>query len=454
MQEKRLVSEGSTPSTQVGPGHRRSSRLVIANGAIMQMAMSFASSDTVLPAFIQMVTGSSVMVGLAQAMMRVGWAWPQVFISRVAESQPRKMRLFLSLGLTRAGIWGVLALVTFLAGNQVGFYYLAAFFGLYAISTSLSGATNVPWMDIIGKSVAPTNRVRLFAMRRLVGGLLAMGSGVVISFVLSGSSGLAFPRNYAVLFLLSAVFTALAIGTFGLIRERIEAVHSQRQPLGQYLTSGIRLLRADVEYRRLFFLRYLWGAGMMGTAFYVPFAIAELGIGVAFVGLFVSVSQLSAFLSNALWAWVGDRKGNCALMVYGTWCMGLSVLVPILAPYVPDLPIRPLDWAGVDSAVGTRTLFFSLAFLFQGFAHSGTFTGRMAFILDIAPPDRRPTYTAFMNTFGLPQAVLPIVAGSLAAWLSYPTMFAIALIFTPPGLLLAVRLNDRVVGREGSSQGQ
>lgn len=429
----------TTPSTHGDDAveQQRSARLVIANGAVMQMAMSFASSDTVLPAFLQTVTGSSVMVGAARTIMNLGWAWPQVFVSRLIESRPSKMPIFLAVGLVRSGIWLLLAAATFLVGDAYGLAYLGLFFLLYATSTTLSGVTNVPWMDIIGKSVPSARRVRVFSLRRLVGGLLAMATGVVISYVLSRESGLPFPRNYAVLFLLSGIFLTASILLFSRIRERAEEVREERLPLRQYLASGVQLLRENDDYRRLILLRYCWAAGMMGSTFYVPYAITNLGMPVAFIGLFVSVSQLSAFLSNGLWAWIGSRRGNTALMVYGTWATGLAALVPLAAPYVPDVAV-PL--AGLDVSVGTRVLFFSLAFLFQGFAHSGTFTGRMAFVLDIAPPDRRPTYTAFSNFFGIPQASLPILAGVLAAWLSYPGMFVIGFAFTPVALVLAARM--------------
>jgi hypothetical protein len=441
----------SRPADSQRPGEeaseeKRNARLVIANGALMQMSMSFASSDTVLPAFMQMVTGSSVMVGAARAIMHVGWSWPQVFISRVIESRPRKMGVMLAGGFARSGIWILLAVATFLTADAHGFWYLGLFFLMYATSSSLSGVTNVPWMDIIGKSVPSERRVRVFALRRLVGGLLAMATGVVVSYVLSRESGLSFPQNYGLLFLLSGVILAASIASFGLIRERVEEVRDERLPLCGYLASGVRLLREDDDYRRLLLLRYLWAAGMMGSSFYVPYAIADLGMSVAYVGLFVSVTQLSAFLSNALWAWVGDRRGNCALMVYGTWFMALAAVVPLATPHVPSARV-PMGWAGID--LDSRVLFLCLAFLFQGFAHSGTFTGRMAFVLDISPPDRRPTYTAFLNTFGVPGAALPIVAGALAGWLSYPIMFVISLAFAPLALMLAARMAAQVRGRQG-----
>ena len=307
---------------------------------------------------------------------------------------------------------------------------------LYATSTSLMGMTNVPWMDIIGKCIPPMERARVFAVRRLVGGGLAMGAGVVISFVLSERSGLGFPTNYALLFGLSGVGTLLSVWTFSLIREPIEKVSPRTLPLGAYMLSGLRLLREDENYRRLCLLQFLWAFSMMAAPFYVPYAITDLGVGTAYVGVFVSVMQLSTMLSNVLWAWLGRREGNQALLIYGTYALALSILIPIVVVLFED---RTLELGG-GMTVSLRVALYSLTFAFSGFATSGMYNGRMTYVLDIAPPERRPTYTSFMNTFMLPQGLLPVLAGVLVDWISYRGMFKIALLLIPPAVILARRL--------------
>ena len=83
----------------------------------MHSAMTFVSSDLVLPAFVQTLTTSSVMVGLAGALMRIGWAWPQVFISRIVEPMPRKMPVFLYAGSLRTLVWILLGMFTMTMGG-------------------------------------------------------------------------------------------------------------------------------------------------------------------------------------------------------------------------------------------------------------------------------------------------------------------------------------------------
>jgi len=407
----------------------------------MQFAMSFASSETVIPAFIQTLTGSSVLVGLSRSMIRIGWSWPQIFISRVIEEREEKKPLFMWVGLLRAAVWGCAAVTTWFLAGERPMIVLGAFFLMYMVTTSLMGVTNVPWMDVIGKTIPTGGRGRVFALRRLFGGGLAIASGGVISYILSDQSGLGFPRSYAVLFMISAILTAAAILAFGLIQEPIEKVRKGRLPMGDYLKSGFLLLKEDDDYRRLFILRYIWATAMMGTSFYVPFALSDLGIGVVYVGLFVSVSQAASVLSNALWAWVSERWGNRELLISGTYLLGLSILVPITTPLVSDIEIKPLSFIGFDFTISTRILYFCLTFLFNGFSASGMFTGRMALVLDLSPPERRPIYTSFMNTMGVPQGLMPILGGLLAGWLSYHYMFIVSLLFIPPAAILAGRIS-------------
>ncbi len=421
---------------------KRNSRLLILSGGFLFMGMAFVSPQTVLPAFVQQLTSSTVMIGLSGALMQTGWAWPQVFISRIVEQRLRKMPLVIATGSGRSALWILIGALAVTIGDHHPGLLLAAFMCLYAISSSTMGIGTVPFMEVIGKSIPSRVRARTFSLRRLLGGITALGAGVMISYVLSGRSGLTFPANYALLFAISGLGTWLGILIFGRIREPVEPVRTRQLALGTYVASGFLLLREDVNYRRLCVMQVLAAFSVMAVPFYVPYSLSAFGIGVAYVGLFVVVLQLSAIVSNVLWAFVGHRKGNRALLLGGSYFVAVSVAIPLLAGYVPDLWVTPFKVLGIDAGFSFRTAFFTLAFVFFGFGTSGLFTGRMAYVLDIAPPERRPTYTSFTNVFMLPQGLMPIFAGLLVGWISYRFMFAVSLIFAPLSILVAHRLED------------
>jgi len=419
---------------------RRSFWFLVANGALMMSAMTFVSSDLVLPAFVQNLSTSSVMVGLAAALMRIGWAWPQIFISRVVEPMPRKMPIFVLAGSVRTLMWIGLGLLTMWLGADHPFTLLVVFMVIYGLATSCMGITNVPWMDIIGKSVPSSDRARMFAVRRLAGGATAMLSGGLISWMLGGRSGFDFPDNYAILFILSGVGTGLSVIAFSRIREPVQQKRGKTLPLGQYFKVGLGLLRDDLNYRRLCILQFFWAFSMMATPFYVPFALTDLGMDESVVGFFVVVMQFSSIFSNVLWVWIGQKKGNQALLSIGTWFLAFSIMIPLTVGWVPPIEVAGFAWAGFGSAFDLQVAYYSLTFVFTGFALSGMFTGRMTYVLDIAPEDRRPTYTSFMNATMLPQGILPILGGWLVALVSYQNMFMVSLAFVPVAVWIASKL--------------
>ncbi len=419
---------------------RRNFWFLVANGATMHSAMTFVSSDLVLPAFVQTLTTSSVMVGLAGALIRIGWAWPQVFISRIVEPMPRKMRFFAYAGTCRTLVWMLVGVFTMWMGTDRPDLLLPVFMICYAVATSFMGITSVPWMDIIGKAVPASDRARMFAFRRLAGSITSMAAGVAIGYILSERSGLVFPDNYGLLFILSGAGTGLSVAVFALIDEPVKQDAERRLSLGAHLRSGVKLLKDDANYRRLCVLQFLWAFSMMGSPFYVPFAIQDLEMDVTFVGFFVAVTQFSSISSNVVWAWIGQKKGNHALLAVGTYFLGVSILVPLTVAWVPRMAVDPTALVGLSYPFDARIAYYALTFVFSGFAQSGMYTGRMTYILDIAPEDRRPTYTNFMNAFVLPQGVLPIFAGALVALISYQNMFIVALAFVPVAIYIAGKL--------------
>tara|TARA_B100000700_G_scaffold279377_1_gene328252 strand:- start:108 stop:317 length:210 start_codon:yes stop_codon:yes gene_type:complete len=64
----------------------------------------------------------------------------------------------------------------------------------------------------------------------------------------------------------------------------------------------------------------------------------------------------------------------------------------------------------------------------------------MAYLLDIAPEDRRPTYTSFMNAAMLPQGLLPVLGGWLVALISYQNIFMVSLAFVLVAVWMARKL--------------
>lgn len=424
----------------------RNSKLLVMNGAMMFAGFTFASYELILPAFVQTLTASSFFVGVTGTLMRLGWSMPQVFAGRIVEPMSRKMPVYAIFGSVQTLMWLGIGAFTIFLGTTHPTLLLVAFLVLYGLAMTCMGISSVPRMDIMGKAFHSSIRARVFAYRRLAGGGMSMIAGVSIGYVLGDAAGLAFPTNYGVLFLASGICIGLSVVSFSMIREPIEQAESApRLTLREYVGRGIETIKVDRNYRRLCILQFLWGFSAMGAPFYMPYALTDLGMDVRYVGFFSVVLQLSSIGSNVVWAWIGQSRGNHALLPIGTCLLGLSLLFPLTVSLVPPLPIDLSALLGSTYAIDTQVAYFSLTFVCSGAAWSGMFTGRMTYILDIAPADRRPTYTSFMNAFMMPDALLPIIAGTLVAWISYHNLFLVSCAFVPIAIYVSLKLEAVVL---------
>ena len=425
---------------QVG-NPRRNFRFALLQGTFMRINLAFADASTVLPAFIDKLSGSPLLVGLTGSMMTAGWMWPQLLMSNVLEHRPRKMP-FYALGMSvRVLAWLAVFFCTITIGEQNPMLLAACFLGFYFLSSSAMGVSTLPYMDIVSKAIEPQRRARFFSLRQLYGGFFAIWVGFLVRAVLGNEAeftgilgaitrafktitmyfictvchvdtDLGFPYNYAFLFICSVLAAFLSFISFLGVREPIHPVHATRQPLSQHLKQGPRFFRADRNYRRFIFFRIGAHFSGMASPFYIPYALNELGVSEATIGFFIVCSALSGVVSNTLWGHIGEKYGVRWLLIITA---GLMIIPPTLA-----------FSSGIVS-VSLQLPAFFLIFTVGGVLGNGMMVGFMSYMLNIAPPRHRPSYIGFMNTVLLPASFAPFIGGILAPHIGYRWLFAISI---------------------------
>jgi len=409
----------------------RDFRLIVLNGALFILAFTFINPGIVLSAFIYELTGSDVNVGLVNALFGIGWFWPQIFVSHLVQHRQRKMPFYRLAVFLRVGGIATITLLTFLMGGRGSQDFFWAFLLLLFFYSSSGGIGMVPWADIVGKVVPLEERARLFSLRQFYGGILAFLAGFLVQYVLSERSGLAFPYNYGVLFGLSTAFVVAGLGVFLLVREPVHPVPERRRSFWGHMADGPRLLRRDPDYRKYLLARVLWSFGMMGIPFYVPYAIDRLGVHPSAVGTFLSASMASRVLSNLIWGRLG-RKGNRRILVAGTFLISSGAL-----------------WAGVVQFLpeGMRTAGYLVTFVASGAGVTAINIANIAYLLEIAPSQIRPTYVVFINTFAAPLTFVPLLAGFAIRYISYPSLFLVSSVFGLASASVALSLSrNRTTG--------
>ncbi len=415
----------------------RAFRLSVLNGIFFAVVMSTLQPGMVLSAFFLKLTNSTIFATFPLALMQIGWLWPQLIISNVAEARERKMPFYVIPAAARLILLVLISLSTYLLGaNQPGLL-IVVFSILYFTHSSCSGVCGIAFWDIIGKIVPANRRGKFMALRGFFGGILGLASGFYVRYML-GKNGPVFPSNYAYLFITAALFQAGTSLSFAFVREPVTATRKKRLPFREHLSQGLRIFRTDKDYKLLFQIRILNSLAMLGGMVFIPYAIKEIGMPESSVGVLMVIATCFTLPANFLWSYIADNYGNRLLLLIST---GIYLLVPVIAfaaYYVDPIPLHAPFLNGYD----LRSMVFILAFVVSALAIKGRGIGDLNYLLELAPEDRRPSYLAFMSVLLAPTVLVPLVAGLIAELVSFRASFALSFVFCVMAFLLMLRLGE------------
>ncbi|MEJ2668270.1 MAG: hypothetical protein P8Z81_14435, partial [Deinococcales bacterium] len=266
----------STPRP-ADPNGRWNFSALVWHGVFFAAGAALADPSTALPAYVSLLTGSPVLVGLVTSLLLAGDVVPQLLFSRWVEARARKKGFLLAAVYSRALAWLLLGILTLLwaeRGHGLLLATLLVLVAAFALGGSLGG---VAFVDMVGKSVRAGLRGRFYASRQFLGGLAALAAGFLARAILA-MPALSFPRNYALLFMGAGIGLAVAGVGFLALREPVGA-GVRRPAVGAYLASLREHWRGDAALRSLVAVENIAGLHLMVLPFYVTLAQRRLGAG-------------------------------------------------------------------------------------------------------------------------------------------------------------------------------
>ncbi|MEA3336658.1 MAG: MFS transporter [Chloroflexota bacterium] len=389
------------------------------HGVFFQASAAFSNIHTVLPSLVAMLTPAASAVGLMASLQAIGAVIPQLSTAYLIDGRQRKKPWLMAIIITRFLALGLLAWLIFQFGVSRPGLVLFALIGLFGLFSLIGGMGTVIYADIFARAIPARRRGRFAGSKQLFGFGLAILAGLVVKWILDQPERFPFATNYALIIALSAAVLAVALIGFALIKE--PQGKNQRlltSPRDLLRTSG-QLFKGSNNLRMLLLNRSLLTLSLALAPFFVVYAHNDLNVAASVIGLYLALQMVGAASSNILWAWLSDSYGN-RLVIVG---VGLTFA---LAAGLAWLTPSHMSWL------------FGGVFLLLGATLSGVQVGYSNIILEMADESTRPVCVALQNTALAPLAFAPLLVGFLAAWWSYPTLFAIAGILALASLLVAI----------------
>lgn len=400
-------------------GHQRRNFLfLVLDGATFSFAITLLSETTIIPAFVQTLTGSAVLVGLVAAVYAIGHYLPQLIGAHLVRGRSRRKPLLLAIVIAeRVGILAI-AITAQLIGVLTPTAIVVIFFlsfGAYAITTGLIGPV---YGDFLAKAIT-TNRGWYYAIVQLLGGVLGFTAALVAENIIRTND---FPQGIQMCFWICFALSFVSIFFVAGLKEENYPHPEPRTSLAQTVAEIPALVSGDRAYARFIIARCVLAFATLGIGFVV---VDGLGLGVlrpSDAALLAAVFILSQAVLGFLLSIIGNYFGWKVVIILGGVFITLGMLGGVIGG---SLPV------------------YIAAFIALGGANAVTIVGDSNMSIELAPTARTSLYLGTTSTVLAPFFILgPLLAGALADTISYRVVFIAAAVFAIIGIVLALRVRE------------
>ena len=380
---------------------RRNYIVHLLHGMLGQTGFRLIQAPTFIPAYVFLLSGSDIVVGIARASQAFGQFLTPVVGANLAEHRRRVLPIgFLVGGGMRIQILGI-ALAGFFLSTEANVVAVCLFLGLFGLFLGMQGVI----FNVLVSKVIPVER------RGLLQGLRNALASITVAAV-GGAGGVLVARDalgngYAATFLVAFVLTALGLGCLAFMREPDAPTVRAATPLGTRLAQLPELLRRDPDYRRYLLARSLGVMGRMAVPFYVLLAQSRLDLSGEQLGLLAAAFGLAQGMVNLVFGFVADRRGFRVALLWAlaTWMVAGLILL--------------------DAGTFRQVL---VGFVGLGAGLGGFMMTSQNLVLEFGSRVNLPMRIAVANSLSeLVGVVGPILGGVIAALGSYPMVIASAL---------------------------
>ena len=391
------------------------------------IGMAFMDANSILSLLLKRLGAEGLVIGAFATIRALAFCVVQIFVAYATHHLPRqKPALVVAAGVTRLPMLFLPYFIWHAADSPAAqTTALIATIIILSIWAFGDGLGYVPWMEIVARVFSDRTRGRFFATTQLISGLVSIAiAGLLVRNILN-SDVLPYPRNYALLFGLSAIMLQISMIGIFLLKENAKTVDpdqpkKQRPPLTDYFRRVPELMRSNPAFVRLSIIQLLVGFGNAAAPFYVLDVTRKFGLSDAWGATFQLMQAVGIMLLIPLWNVVNERFSPvAAIRSVAIACC----LTPIIAFTLGSIS----PWL------------YGLSFMLMGGSLGwGMWIAVNNYLLVQVEEDERPIFIALINLLYAPSAFFPMFGGLFFPQ-NKPILFAgIPLLFPITATMIAI----------------
>jgi len=396
-----IISASELYKKEVDRHYKRNAIAIMIDNSMFYIISLGLSQYTILPLYLSKLTDSSFLIGLIPTVFIVGFALPQLVVARFLKGKKRTKGYILAVAIAQRLSILAFLILTLVQGQLSSNLVIILFFIIYAIQNIITGMWFPMWVEFIGRAV-PYKRGMVFGLSYLIGGILSLLGGSLITYLLT-----ALPYPNAISASAAIAFAASMISLAMIMLWKEVEKPDEPNPTVSHHDEGHLFYKIRKDHNFQYFM--IWRGVMVALEMALPYltinALQRLNAPDSQVGIFTIILSLSQTILNVFWGWLGDRIGYLKIILMSAIMGGVGAIMAANA--------------------GSLFLFY-LVFFFMGAMLAGFGLAGINIIFEFAHNDV-PTYTAVNQLVLSPlSGAAPMLGATLVQALGYGPLFWIS----------------------------
>jgi MFS family permease len=390
----------------------------VTHAFFLALAITIAEPSTILPLMVHHFSDSMVIVGIFASLLRGGAIMIQLYAAFHAQAYKRVLPYLGKVFFFRWISWFSIGLSIFFIGDSNK--TLTLFFiglGLFFFSFT-AGFGAIYFKELQAKLFSKKYRGKTMANRQVAGSIASIISGGVAGYVLNHYEA---PLNYAYLFMVSSIFMVIGFSIFITIEEpEKENISIKEKHFKTFIQNATVLLKKDKRLQQQIFAIFLSYSYFLSMPFVILNANSAFTLTGWMLGGFITVQMFGSILgSTFLWRKIHDYEKM----------LSLSFLFMIMA--------------FVIALFADSVYVYALIFLLFGMALDGFNISGMNLVIEIAPEDKRPIYTALQTNIVSLGLFFPVLGGLILKFVgSYIVIYSLSIVLLALGFYISRQLKE------------
>jgi len=404
-------------------GQKRNYWAMALEGSFFMGGIALLSTGGTIALFLNSMTGSMALVGLAVTVQTLLMFLGQLGIAPYVRSILKLPEFLCKHMIVQRCIPFLMAIPLFL--GITGYWPVIIFFVLFGFFWFYDGFVTVPWGELSARALKPDLRSHMMGMQVTIGGIASLVTGLLVTWLLATPILTEYLR-FAFIFSLSSIILLPSVIAMRLVKDPHPIEQPEKLHVLQYYGRIPSVIKRSKLLQHALIARIPAYIGFSAITFMVVFGINTLELTNAQVSWLVYANIVGGLVGGITLGEISRRLGNKATIIVCNAGVLIALSMAMLLVFFPDFGYI---WLFVTCALGSLTL--------------ANWIGYFNYYLDIAPQHERSVFQVIGTCIGIPFSFVGFAMGGIIDQWGFITAFAIGSIFAVAALILSLRLKSK-----------